>query len=353
MDGFLLLADGTKLEGELRGGYDSPVTGWLTANTGVVGFTQMLTDPSYHNVLLSFTYPEIGNTGVERASLESEDIQPNALIVREVCSYPSHYRSEQGLLDFLNDSNTACLSGIDTRWLAVHLRVKGEMPALIASEEHEQEEADLLEKISGLQRPVWEQITGTVPPTQSSKDSPNIVLIDLGMRNSFAGQISRCCQPTILQSDATPDAVWEQNPEALIVTDGPAFSHPPHEIVETLKSLTGRLPILACGLGSAALGMAMGCKVEYFQRGHHGANYPVRNTEDNSIENTQQRHSVVLNRQSVEENESVHLAFVNVNDGSVEGIRTSDGSALGYQPLLSSHGKEGINHHILDFFGTL
>ncbi len=352
MDGFLLLADGTKLEGELRGGYDSPVTGWLTANTGVVGFTQMLTDPVYHKVLLSFTYPEIGNTGVERASLESEDIQPNALIVREVCSYPSHYRSEQGLLDFLNDSNTVCLSGVDTRWLAVHLRMKGEMPALIASEKHEQEEADLLEKISDLQRPAWEKIRGKASPPQSN-DSPNIVLIDLGMRNSFAGQISRCCQPTILQSNATPDTVWEQNPEALIVTDGPAFSHPPHGIVETLKSLTGRLPILACGLGSAALGMAMGCKVEYLQRGHHGANYPVRNIKDNSLENTQQRHSVVLNRGSVEDSENVELAFANVNDGSVEGIRTCDGSALGYQPLLSPRGKDGINSHILDFFGTI
>ncbi len=351
MDGFLLLADGTKLNGQLSG-CSSPTAGWLTVNTGVVGFQQMLTDPVYRNVLLAFTYPEVGNTGEAASFSESDTVQPRGVIVRELCSFPSHYRAGGGLSEMLSRAEVPCLSGVDTRGLAVLLRRNGEMPAMIASADHD--ESDLLRRLRDTGRPRWAADgEGGTERKMGGECGPEVAVIDLGMRNSFAGQLCRCCRPRIFSCDALPETVMEQEPDAVVVTDGPAVGPPPEESLELLKSIIGRVPLLACGLGNIALGMAMGCGIDFLRRGHHGANYPVRDVQSGAIETTFQRHSVVLDRQSAEQCEHLDVSRINVNDGSVEGVRTGDGLAIGYQHLLPLHGRDGVNHHLSEFMESL
>ncbi len=348
MNGILLLSDGTKFAGELEGDF-SPVTGWLTANTAVVGFQQMLTDPAYRNTLLAFTYPEVGNVGVSDVFSESQGVQPGGIVVRELCQSPSHYRAESGLPDMLSSSGVPCLTGIDTRGLAVHLRKEGEMPAAIASAEFDEKE--LIKTLANVKRPQWEKTNTT--ELNAHKSGPDVAVINLGMRSSFTKQLCQCCNPIPFPYDATPDMISKQDPDAVIVTDGPSFNYPPAETVETIKKIAGHTPLLACGLGNTALGLAMGAKMDFFGRGHHGANYPVRRLSDGKIQTTRQQHSVVLNRKSVEKCGNLNVSMLNVNDGSVEGVMSGDGSAIGYQALLSMEGRNNINPHILNFIDAI
>ncbi len=349
MDGIILLADGTKLNGDISGDYAEPAAGWLTANTGVVGFQQMLTDPVYQDVLLAFTYPEIGNTGAAEAFAESPAVQPKAVVVREICQYPSHYRAETALPDYISANGGVCLSGIDTRWLAVYLREKGEMPAVIAEAAHDLDELKgLIEQVG---RP---SITRNQPSPElnTSRSNPLVNVINLGVRYSFAQQLAKCCKPSFFPFDTDADDLLKNNPDAVIVSDGPAFNLPPRQVVDTLKALAGQCPVLACGSGNVALGMAFGCGVDTLKRGHHGANYPVRDLETGKVQNTAQRHSVVLNKESAESCDKMRPAYLNVNDDSIEGIRSEDGTALGYQPMTNVVGRDGVNEVILGFFAN-
>ncbi len=344
MEGFILLADGEKLHGELLC-HTATATGYLAVNNAVVGFQQMLTDPCYQKTLLAFTYPEVGNVGMSADFSESNGIQPNALIVRELCRNPNHYRAEAGLLDLLSNSEVPCLTGIDTRWLAVHLREKGEMPAAVASlEADEQELAEQLEK---MQRPAWSEPEKIKMP--ANQDAPKVAVINLGIRRSFAEQLNRCCNPILFPYNTTKQEIMKCSPDAVIVSDGPSLNYPPEETVKLIKNLAGATPLLACGLGNVALGLAMGAKMDFFKRGHHGVNYPVRRMTDGKIETTLQYHSIVLNKKSVERCEHIEISHENVNDQTVEGIRTTDGSATGYQPTLPKLGRDNINPHITDF----
>jgi len=348
MSGILLLSDGTKFAGELEGAA-SPVTGWLTANTAVVGFQEMLTDPVYQNTLLAFTYPEVGNVGVTKIFSESQSIQPKGLIVRELCKSPSHYRAEGGFEEMLSGSGVPCLTGVDTRGLAVHLRKAGEMPAVIAPAGFD--ERALIKQLANEERPQWEKIDS--PAMQAPENAPEVAVIDLGMRSSFAKQLCRCCKPARFSHDAVPDVILKNDPGAVIVTDGPSFNYPPQETVETIKNVCGRLPLLACGLGNIALGLAMGAKMTFLERGHHGANYPVRRLSDGKIETTRQQHSVILDRKSVEKCGNLNVSMLNVNDASVEGVMSEDGSAIGYQALLPVAGRSDTNRHLLDFIESI
>ena len=347
MKGYLLLADGARFEGTLRGTAKT-TTGWLVANTGVVGFQEMATDPAYKGQILAFTYPEIGNVGVAERFSESHEPQVAGMVVKVLSEFRSHYLSEDSFENMLSQAGVTCLAGVDTRGVAVHLREKGEMPAAIATEDANLEA--LTKTLGETDRPQFEP---TDPPPPKPGSGAKVAVLNLGIRRSQLKQFAQCCNPIVFAHDARADSILGTKPAGLFVSDGPGASVPPQPTVQTLKALIGKVPILAIGLGNVALGVALGCEAEVMGRGHHGANYAVRNLLDGTAEVTQQRHSIALNRDSVLSNPKVQLLWENMTDQTVEGICTKDGSAVGLQAVLAGPAPGLVNGHISEFVDSL
>lgn len=344
MKGYILLADGMRLDGVLRGARKVAI-GRLVANTAVVGFQEMATDPAYKGCLLTFTYPEVGNVGVTKAFSESQEVQPAGLIVRVLSDFHSHYLAEGHLEEMLAQADVPCLTDVDTRGLAVHLRDHGEMPAAIAPADADAEE--LRQALAGVGRP---EFRPSPPPADvPAGRGPKLAVLDLGLRRSQLAQLALCSRPVVFPCDATAEAILASAPAGVFVSDGPGVGEPPAQAVEAIADLLGKVPILACGLGHVALGVASGCGTAHLPRGHHGANYPVRNVRDGSVEVTQQRHTVMLDRGGVDASRKVELLWENINDGSVEGIEAADGSATGLQAILAAPLPGEVNGHIRSF----
>jgi len=355
MTGYLLLADGERLEGTLHGAAvpAAPAMGWLAANTAVVGFQEMATDPAYKHQVLAFTYPEVGNVGVAERFSESTAPQVAGLVVKVLNDHPSHYLSEASFESMLARGGVPCLSDVDTRALAVHIRRHGQMPAAIVPEGADRDEVQA--RLGALDRPEFE---ASEAPTRAGSAAnsdgavrgvPTVCVLDLGIRRSQLAQLGRCGRPVVLRYDAGARDILAGEPAWVFVSDGPGAGLPPAAAVETLRALLGKVPILGCGLGHVALGLALGCEAEFLRNGHHGANYPVRNLLDGKAEVTHQRHTVALKRQSVLDNPEVELLWENMTDQTVEGIRARDGSAVGLQAVLAEPTVGAVNGHILEF----
>jgi carbamoyl-phosphate synthase small subunit len=348
MEGFLLLRDGTELPGVIRGGAQI-TAGWLAVNTSVVGFQEMATDPAYKAKILSFTYPEVGNVGVSESFNESADIQAAGLVVKVLSDFTSHYRASDNFEAFLSNHGVPCLTGIDTRGLGIHIRENGEMPAAIAPADADRKK--LGELLNSMERQTFEPSSS--PAAVKGGTGKRLAVIDLGIRRSQLDQLRLCSKPVICSHDSDPETILSLKPDGLFISDGPGGAMPPEKAVETIKNLLMKLPLLAGGAGHIALGLALGCRPEFLKRGHHGANYPVRNLQDQTAEVTQQRHSLALNRDSVVDNPDVELAWENINDLTVEGILSRDGSAAGFQSVLEPPGTGQVNKHILQFVNRL
>ena len=348
MDGYILLADGLRLDGALRGAPTTAV-GWLTANTSVVGFQELITDPVYKDRILTFTYPEVGSIGATRAFRESERVQVTGLVVKVLSEYRSHYLAEEDFEDALVREGVPCLTGVDTRALAVRLRTAGEMAAAIAPADADP--AQIRERLASAPRPVFRPSED--PPVAAGGSGPRVAVINLGMRRSMLEQLNACCDPLLFPYDASAGAVLGCRPAAVVVSDGPGGVLPPQPTVETIRGLLGKVPLLGCGLGHVALGVALGCEAVFLKRGHHGANYPVRNVVDGALEVTHQRHTALLDRTSVENNADVELLWENLNDRTVEGIRSGDGSAVGLQPVLAAPYPGAVNVQMHRFIENL
>jgi len=348
MDGYILLADGTRLDGRIAGARRTAL-GWLAANTSVVGFQEMATDPAYAGCILVFTYPEVGNVGVNAAFSQSSGVRSTGLVVRVLSERASHYLAEDTFESMLTGADVPCLTGVDTRGLAVHVRRNGEMAAAIAPTSIDPEE--LAERLRSMGRPQFRPPDS--PSPESAGTGPVVAVIDLGIRRSDLSQLSRCCRPMLLPHDASAEAVVGCRPAGVFISDGSAAAAPPKASVETVKALLGQVPLLGCGLGHVALGVALGCEIAFLKRGHHGANYPVRNLSDGAVEVTAQRHTVLVDRDSAAASSEVEVTWENINDSTVEGIGAADGSALGFQHLLAAPEPGAVNGHIRHFVERL
>lgn len=344
MDGYILLADGMRLDGVLAGARRTAI-GWLAANTAVVGFQEMATDPAYRGRILVFTYPEVGNVGTAAAFSESCGVQIAGLVVKVLSEYRSHYLSEDSFENMLAQADVPCLSGIDTRGLAVHVREHGEMAAAVVPCDRDPDKVK--EALTSLERPQFQPTEE--PDVPAGESDVKVAVLDLGVRRSQLAQLSRCCSPVLFPYGAGAAAITACEPAGVFVSDGPGGGLPPQESIDTIRALAGNVPLLACGLGHVALGMALGARPTFLKRGHHGANYPARNIVDGAVEVTQQRHTVTLDRNSVEDCADLEMVWENINDATVEGVRSADGSAVGLQSVMAASQPGDVNAHIAKF----
>lgn len=344
MDGRLVLEDGSVYEGKIFGAVDcaKAVTGEVVFNTGMTGYQEILTDPSYAGQMVVLTYPLIGNYGISPVFSESGRIWARALIVRE--SYFTDRKSFALLDDFLKKYKVAGISDIDTRSLTKRIRSHGTMKGYIQTEglrgSSTEELQNTLEEEGSLVKQVTTERTYRLPGK-----GPRVVVMDFGVKKDILKRLN-FLGADVMVVPAYSDAkyVFSLRPDGILLSNGPGDPADVPEIVATVKKLLGRVPIFGICLGHQLLALALGAETYKLKFGHRGANHPVVDIETGKTIMTSQNHGYAVREKDLRRLGLV-VTHKNLNDGTVEGLRHRYLPAFSVQfhpeaspgPLDSSH----------------
>ena len=362
----LLLEDGTYFEG-ISFGAVGTISGEVVFNTGMTGYQEVITDPSYYGQLITFTYPEIGNTGVNSEDNESTNPSVKGVIARQTSATPSNWRHETSFEKWLKDKNVVGIRGIDTRALVRHLRESGSLNGIISSELNHSitDLFSVLKKfpsMSGLN--LVDKVTTKKTFKVNSlcsvafdkrikniKNNPyKVVAIDFGIKQSILDRlVAHGCEVTVLPSNSSISDVLSLSPEGVFLSNGPGDPSTVESGIELAKKLIEyeKLPVFGICLGHQILGLALGGKTFKLSYGHRGLNHPCG--LNGKVEITSQNHGFALNSESLN-SEEVKITRLNLNDQTVAAISVIDRPFFGvqYHPEASP-GPHDADHHFNHF----
>ncbi|MBU1234601.1 MAG: glutamine-hydrolyzing carbamoyl-phosphate synthase small subunit [Proteobacteria bacterium] len=348
MKAVIVLEDGTLFEGRSFTGSGEAV-GEIVFNTSMSGYQEILTDPSYKGQIVTMTYPLIGNYGVNKADMESASIHPRAFLVKEYNAYPSNFRSEGTLAEFLQEYGVLGVEGFDTRALVRHIRTQGAMKGIVSTEDLDRDSLvararewsglvgqDMVSRVTCREPYGWADnrpVPGTGFTTaQSGLDKPRkIVAFDFGLKYNQARIFTdKGCQVQVVPASTDAATVLAMNPDGIFLSNGPGDPEGVPGVVETIRNLLGKKPIFGICLGHQLLGLAYGGSTYKLKFGHRGGNQPVKDLTTGRVEITSQNHGFCVDMDSLNPDE-VELTHVNLNDGSVEGMRHKKYQAFSVQ----------------------
>lgn len=320
MKAFLILEDGTVFTGTSIGS-KREVISEIVFNTSMTGYLEVLTDPSYAGQAVVMTYPLIGNYGICQEDMESYKPWPVGYIVRELSRIPSNFRSEDTIQHFLEINDIPGISGIDTRALTKILREKGTMNGMITTDEG----FDLDEVISRMKT---YSVTGVVKATTCKEsyvlpgEGKRVALLDLGAKKNIARSLNeRGCEVTVYPADTKAEVILSTNPDGIMLSNGPGDPKECTEIIKEIRKLyESQVPIFAICLGHQLMALATGADTHKLKYGHRGGNHPVKDLETGRVYISSQNHGYVVDEDTVDPAVAVP-AFVNVNDGTNEGMK--------------------------------
>ena len=346
----LALEDGSVFSGYAFGA-DGTTSGEVVFNTSMTGYQEILTDPSYRGQIVTMTYPEMGNYGVNEEDVESTGPHLSGFIVRNVSRVASNFRSQETLGQYLKKNNIVGISDIDTRAIVKRIRSTGAMRGVISSEELDSEKLVALAKDSeGLvgrdlvkevlpAQPVnwethlskwWDGRTDADAPTEPGPDAPHIVALDFGMKWNIARHLfDQGCRVTVLPGTATAEEVIALNPDGVFLSNGPGDPEPVSYAIETIRGLLGKVPMFGICLGHQLFALACGAKTFKMKFGHRGANQPVMDHSNNKIEITCQNHGFAVEKDSLPD--CLEVTHVNLNDDTIAGLRHKEYAAFSVQ----------------------
>ena len=322
----LVLEDGSVFEGTPFG---APVStmGEVVFNTSMTGYQEVLTDPSYAGQIVMLTYPLVGNYGINPNDFESRRIQVRGLVVRQHCDRPSHWESTQTLHEFLESNGVPGISGIDTRAVTRRLRSGGVLMGGISRDSREAalrnlrggpryDGTDFVAGVSTDEAYAWGE-----PPANLSQGKPlNIVVVDYGVKRNIMRILAGMGGTvTALPCRASATEILDRKPDGVVFSPGPGDPALLGYAIETAKGLLGRVPVLGICLGHQVLAQAAGGRTYKLKFGHRGGNHPVRDIESGAVHITAQNHGYAVDADSLPR--GVEVSHVNLNDGTVEGIR--------------------------------
>lgn len=320
MKAFLILEDGTVFQGTSIG---SPreVISEIVFNTSMTGYLEVLTDPSYAGQAVVMTYPLIGNYGICHEDMESLRPWPDAYIVRELSRIPSNFRSEDTIQHFLESNDIPGISNIDTRALTKILREKGTMNGMITTDEN----YDLDDAVRRMHE---YSVKGVVMATTTKEkyvlpgNGKKVALLDLGAKKNIARSLNeRGCEVTVYPADTTAEEILAANPDGIMLSNGPGDPKENVEIIKEIRKLyESDVPIFAICLGHQLMALATGADTYKLKYGHRGGNHPVKDLETGRVYISSQNHGYAVDTDSLDEKIAVP-AFVNVNDGTNEGLK--------------------------------
>jgi len=315
MKGKLILENGIIFEGNLFGYLEESV-GEVVFNTGMTGYEEIITDPSYYGQIVTMTYPLIGNYGINLEDVESKSPKVKGFIVREKCDSPNNFRCEMDLEGYFKQNKIIGLEGIDTRALTKVLRNKGTMKGIITTKELTKGEIDQrLKSFSNIDavRKVSTKEIYTIEGT-----GQHVAIIDFGIKENIIRSFKqRNCKLTIFPADATSEEILKVNPDLVFLSNGPGDPKDLQEVIKMLKEIIGKKPIVGICLGHQLLALALGGKTEKLKFGHRGCNHPVKDIEENKVYITSQNHGYYVSKLP----EDMEVTHVSVNDGTIEGMR--------------------------------
>ena len=321
MKGKLILEDGTTFRGQLFGGSNATTEGEVVFNTGMTGYQEILTDPSYCRQIVTLTYPLIGNYGTAKEFNQSRKSFVGGLIVSELCEKPCSSSMQKTLSEFLIAEKIPCLCEVDTRALTKKIRAAGTMKGVIVSEYTSQGTIDEMMALP-IRKNVVEQVTTPVSYTLDARPgAPYIVAMDFGIKRNILDALRKLgCKITVVPAKSPAAAVLALNPDGIFLSNGPGDPKDVPEIIAEVKNLIGKRPIFGICLGHQILALAMGANTYKLKFGHRGSNQPVKNLETGKVAITAQNHGYAVDADSLK-GLPLKVTHVSLNDGTVEGFR--------------------------------
>ncbi|MEC9465500.1 MAG: glutamine-hydrolyzing carbamoyl-phosphate synthase small subunit [Myxococcota bacterium] len=345
----LVLEDGRFFRGR-RFGAQTDAQGEVVFNTSMMGYQEILTDPSYAGQIVTMTYPMIGNYGIAPEDFEARKVFLSGLIVRELSRISSNWRSNIPLSDYLERQGIPGFCDIDTRALVRHLRSAGAMRGIIVEDVGQGPEelaerareipsmagTDLAKEVTAGHNYHWTALDVDLAGTRDADASPDaqeqlhVVAYDFGIKRGILRQLAGAgCRVTVVPATAGADEVMALKPDGVLLSNGPGDPEPVEYAAANVKKLIGQVPLFGICLGHQILALAAGAKSFKLKFGHRGANHPVQDLSTRKIEITSQNHGFCIDSESLPEH--VEMTPVNLNDHTCAGIRLKDAPAFSVQ----------------------
>ncbi len=335
MKAILALADGRVFHGRAFGA-PGEVHGEVVFNTSLTGYQEILTDPSYAGEIVTMTYPQIGNCGINREDVESATPHLRGFVVKEACHFPSNWRAEMSLDAYLKEHNIVGIEALDTRALVRHIRDKGAQTGIISTTDLDPESLvakarkapsivgrDLVQEVTCSQAYHWTEGPWDLSAgyqTADGKTKYKVVAYDFGIkRNILRNLVAHGCDVTVVPANTPAAEVLQMQPDGVFLSNGPGDPEPVRYAQENIRQLLGNKPLFGICLGHQLLSIALGAKTYKLKFGHRGGNQPVRRGAGPNVEITAQNHGFAVDAASLDD--GVVVSHVNLNDNTVEGLR--------------------------------
>jgi carbamoyl-phosphate synthase small subunit len=315
----LILADGTIFIGEGFGS-DADTVGEVVFNTGMTGYQEILSDPSYCGQIVTLTYPLIGNYGINRDDFESITPAVRGFIVKEAADFPSNWRCDFTIDEYLKMKKIPGIAGIDTRKLTRIIREHGTLPGVICSID-----ADAGQVLDDLRKTAFptDQVyqVSTKNPYPSPGRGKRVVLVDFGMKHGILRELNhRDCDVIVVPYNTTAEEILTLHPDGIMLSNGPGDPKDVPEAIDMLKGVLGKVPLFGICLGHQLFALACGADTKKMKFGHRGSNHPVKDLATGNVSITSQNHGFTVDIDSIA-NTQLEVTHIALNDGTVEGLK--------------------------------
>jgi len=346
----LALADGTVFEGSSFGA-DGEASGEVVFNTSMTGYQEILTDPSYKGQIVTMTYTQIGNTGVNDEDVESAKPYVEGFVVKEYLDIPSNWRMKKSLDQYLKQNGIAGIQGIDTRALTRHTRDFGAQPGIISTTDLDLASLvaraknlpkmgglDLAKDVSVKEPYTWSEGDWSLGKgyAQKSASRYKVVAYDYGIKRNILRLLTQAgCEVTVVPAIMPADEVLRMNTDGVFLSNGPGDPEPVTYAIENIRKILGKKPVFGICLGQQLLGLALGGKTYKLKFGHHGGNQPIMDLTTRKVEIAAENHGFAVDMETVKD--QVVMTHVNLNDNTCEGFRhkTLPAFSVQYHPEAS------------------
>ncbi len=327
---FLALEDGSVFRGYPFGKREDAV-GEVVFNTGMTGYQEIVTDPSYAGQFVTLTSPEIGNYGCNPHDAESAGLFVNGLVIHEL-NEPSNYRATASLDDYMKENGRPGLAGVDTRALTLLIRDKGSQKAYLHVSSDPISEAEAIRRArawEGLDNQDYASAVSTKTGYDwNAEGSMKVIVMDFGIKFNTLRHLAACgCRTSVVPAKTTAAEILSLKPDGVLISNGPADPSALVYAIDAVRGLLGKIPLMGICLGNQLLGLACGATCGRLKFGHHGCNHPVMNLATRAVEITSQNHNYALTSLP----ECLEMTHVNLNDNTIEGIRHKQFPAFAVQ----------------------